>query len=181
MLGESVVFVAALVVGGLLAWMPADQSASSANFAQLALDALPSACWAMALSILYARGGLAYLSSRRVSAVCLAAAVGLTILLCDMGRDRLIENLSGVALLLFALGNWTSPFVERLARLGPLAYGIYLSHLLFVKVLEAVGAKLHLSLTLTTSLGIFILAAAGSTLLAWSLSRSRWTRWLTAG
>jgi surface polysaccharide O-acyltransferase-like enzyme len=178
---QTAVFVAALVVGGLLAWWPADDLAANASFAQLALDALPSACWAVALAIIYTRGGSAYLSSRRVSAVCLAAAVALTILLCDLGRNRLIENLSGVALLLFALGNWTSPFVERLARLGSLAYGIYLSHLLFVKVFEAVGAKLHLPVTLATSLGIFVLAAAGSTLLAWTLNRWRWTRWLTAG
>jgi surface polysaccharide O-acyltransferase-like enzyme len=61
-----------------------------------------------------------------------------------------------------------------------LAYGIYLSHLLFIKTLEAVGSKLHVPLSLGSSLGIFVLAAAGSTLLAWLLARSRWTRWLTA-
>ena len=121
-----------------------------------------------------------WLSSRRVGIVCLLAAVALTLSLGTLGRNSRAENLSGIALLVFTLGDWTSPLLERIARLGPLAYGIYLSHLLFIKTLEAVQAKLHVPLSLTAALAIFVLAAAGSTLLAWLLSRWRATRWLTA-
>ena len=124
--------------------------------------------------------GVGWLSSRRVGSVCLLVAVALTVLLCAFGRNSWAENLSGSALLVFTLGDWTSPLLERIARLGPLAYGIYLSHLLFIKTLEAVQAKLHEPPSLTTALATFVLAAAGSTLLAWLLSRWRATRWLTA-
>ena len=132
------------------------------------------------MAIAYQLGGRIWLSSRRVGIVCLMAAAALTVLLCTLGRNSPVENLSGIALLVFTLGDWTSPMLERIARLGPLAYGIYLSHLLFIKTLEAVQAKLHEPPSLTAALAIFILAAAGSTLLAWSLSRWRSTRWLTA-
>ena len=65
-------------------------------------------------------------------------------------------------------------------RLGGLAYGIYLSHFLFIKVAEAVGIKLGLPECWQWAVGIWLIAAVGSTLLAWTLSRSRLTRWLVA-
>ena len=178
--GETAVLLLAVVAGWQLAFLPADRSAQSVSFGQLVLDALPSACWALALAIPYSRGRMAWLRRRGVSHVCLAVAVALTVLLCSTGRSRLLENLSGLALLAFALGDWSGRAIERIARLGPLAYGIYLSHLLLIKTLEAIGPKLGLSPSLATSLAIFVLAAVGSTLLAWLLSRTRWTRWLTA-
>ena len=178
--GETAVLVLAVLAGWQLALLPADRSAQSVGFGQLVLDALPSAAWALALAIPYCRGRVGWLRHRGVSLTCLAVAVALTVLLCGVGRSRLLENLSGVALLAFALGDWSGLWIERIARLGPLAYGIYLSHLLLIKTLEAIGPKLGLSPSLATSLAIFVLAAAGSTLLAWLLSRTRWTRWLTA-
>ena len=177
---EMATLIVALIAGWQIAWLPADRAASAVGFGQLALDALPSACWAVALAIAYQSGGRKWLSSRRVGIICLMAAVALTFLLYALGRNSAIENLSGLALLIFTLGDWSSPLLERIARLGPLAYGIYLSHLLFIKTLEAAQSKLHVQPALTTALAIFILAAAGSTLLAWLLSRWRATRWLTA-
>jgi len=177
---EMAMLILALLAGWQLALLPADRSAPGVGFGQLALDALPSACWGVVLAIAYQSGGRMWLGSRRVGIACLMAAVALTILLCTLGRNSPVENLSGIALLVFTLGDWTSPVLERIARLGPLAYGIYLSHLLFVKTLEAVQAKLHAPSSLATALAIFVLAAAGSTLLSWLLSRWRATRWLTA-
>jgi surface polysaccharide O-acyltransferase-like enzyme len=177
---ELAAIVVALIAGVQLSLLPADRSAPGVGFGQLALDALPSACWAVALAITYSHGGRMWLGSRRVGIACLLAAVALTMLLCTLGRNSAVENLSGTALLVFTLGDWTSPTLQRIARLGPLAYGIYLSHLLFIKTLEAVQAKLHAPVSLATALAIFVLAAAGSTLLAWLLSRWRATRWLTA-
>ncbi len=179
--GCEIGMVALATVAGLdIALLPADRSLSTVGFGQLALDALPSVCWGIVLAIGCQSGGRGWLSSRRIGGVCLVLAAALTLLLCDLGRNSLVENLSGVALLVFTLGDWTSPMLERIARLGPLAYGIYLSHLLFIKTLEAGQAKLHEPLSAATALVIFVLAAAGSTLLAWSLSRWRATRWLTA-
>jgi surface polysaccharide O-acyltransferase-like enzyme len=177
---EMAMLVLALVGGWQLALLPAERSTSGVGFAQLAIDALPSACWALALAIAYQSGARRWLGDRRIGIGCLAATLGLTVLLCTLGRNSAVENLSGMALLVFTLGDWSSPLLERVARLGPLAYGIYLSHLLFIKTLEAVQAKLHQPLSMAAALTIFILAAAGSTLLAWLLSRWRVTRWLTA-
>ena len=74
----------------------------------------------------------------------------------------------------------TTGWLRRLGTLGPLAYGIYLAHLLFIKVFEALTVKLGLAVTWELDVGVFLLAAAGSTWLAWGLSRRPSTRWLVA-
>ena len=43
--------------------------------------------------------------------------------------------------MLVALWPRSTPWMARLAKLGPLAYGIYLSHLLFIKILESLAAR----------------------------------------
>ena len=169
---------ACLVLGWVIAWLPADRESLSVSFWQLAADALPAALWGIALAIAWQRGAADWL--RRPGVGCVALAVTLLCMAVDawLLRNRLAENLAGVAVLIFALADWRLPQLDRLARLGGLAYGIYLSHLLFIKTLQAALAKLAISETLAVVVGVFAVAAAASTLLAWWLSRSRWTRWL---
>jgi peptidoglycan/LPS O-acetylase OafA/YrhL len=167
-----------LILGWVIAWLPADRESLSVGFCQLAADALPAAFWGVGFAIAWQRGAANWL--RRPSVGCAALAVAVLCLATDawLLRNRLAENLAGVALLIFALADWRLPQLDRLARLGALAYGIYLSHLLFIKTLQAARAKLAIPETLMVVLGVFTIAAASSTLLAWCLSRSRWTRWL---
>jgi peptidoglycan/LPS O-acetylase OafA/YrhL len=175
---EEIALFAVLVLGWQIAWLPVDRSQAVASFAQLATDALPAALWGVALAIARGRGAANFLRRPAAGYCALTAAVLLTALVFYLGRNRLVENLAGVALLVFALADWRMPRFERLARLGSLAYGIYLSHLLFIKVLHAVEAKLSVRETAAVMAGVFVLASIASTALAWALSRSRWTRWL---
>ncbi|HTU26668.1 MAG TPA: acyltransferase [Pirellulales bacterium] len=172
--------ILALVAGWQIAWLPADRAAAEVGFGRLALDALPSACWGVALAIAYRSRARSWLANRRVAMACLLVAVGGTLALLATGRNACLENVAGAALVVFTLTDWTSAGLERIARLGSLAYGIYLSHLLFIKTLEAVLGKLHVAPSLASGWAIFVGAAAGSTLLAWLLGRWRATRWLTA-
>jgi peptidoglycan/LPS O-acetylase OafA/YrhL len=167
-----------LMLGWVIAWLPADRESLTVSFWQLAADALPAACWGIALAIAWQRGMAIWL--RRPGVGCTALTVSLLCMALDawLLRNRLAENLAGLALLIFALADWRLPRLDRVARLGTLAYGIYLSHLLFIKTLQAALAKLAVPETLTVVTGVFAVAAVCSTLLAWSLSRSRWTRWL---
>ncbi len=175
---ETATLVACLMLGWVIAWLPADRSSLTSNFCQLALDALPAAFWGIALAIVWQGGAARWLQRPQVGWAALALALLSTAIVAYLLRNRLAENLAGLGLLIFALADWRLKHLERLAHLGTLAYGIYLSHLLFIKTLQAVEAKLALPETIAIVLGVFALAAAASTMLAWCLSRSRWTSWL---
>ena len=82
--------------------------------------------------------------------------------------------------MLVALGPIPAAWVGRLSRLGPLSYGIYLSHLLFIKVLEAAATKLQWAVSWQLDAAIFAGSTVLSTLLAWALVQRRCTRWLAA-
>ncbi len=167
-----------LLLGWFVSWLPADRETLSLSFWQLACDALPSALWGITLAIAWQRGAAGWLRRPAVGWAALTSATLSMALVSYLLRDRLAENLAGLAVLVFALADWRLPQLERLARLGSLAYGIYLSHLLFIKTLQAAEVKLAIPETLTTVFGVFAISAAASTLLAWCFSRSRWTKWL---
>ena len=111
-----------------------------------------------------------------ISAIVL---IGSTLYLINAGRDGLAETLAGVAFLLLTL-QWSANGViaHRLAQLAPLTYGIYLSHLLFIKVGESVAQRIGASVTPLSDLVLFTVALWGSISLTWLLSLSPKTRWL---
>jgi peptidoglycan/LPS O-acetylase OafA/YrhL len=148
--------------------------------AELAYDALPAVAWGIALAVVYHRGGAAMLQTSASAVAGLLVAVSAMAVTCWLGRDTLAENISGVACVAVALAPWNGPRLAWLARLGPLAYGIYLSHMLLIKSAEALLNRLHAPLTWWLDVTVFVLAATLSTLLAWLLSRSPLTRWLVA-
>jgi len=154
----------------------------------LMFDALPAVFWAMTVGLLY--GG----KQERLPTSCCRADgplavlyvllfVGSMIWLGTLGasdRSMLRENLAGVSLLLVALHPADSPMLCRAAQFPSLAYGIYFSHMLPIKVFEALGARRSLSPSWQLDCAIFVASAVAATLLAWILYRSRWTRWLVA-
>ncbi len=103
---ENFTLAVCLLLGWQIAWLPVDRSGSSSSFWQLALDALPAALWGVALAIAWQRGAADWLRRRTVSWAGLAFSVLLTAAVCYLLRNRLAENLAGVALLVFALGDW---------------------------------------------------------------------------
>src|SRR5690606_5286044 len=103
--------------------------------------ALPAAFWGVAIAVFTQHARASY-RNNRVVPLCGLAVFNLgTAVTWHAGRNTLAENLSGVGFLVFALGPWQGNFIRRCAGLGTLAYGIYLSHLLFIKICEAVVAK----------------------------------------
>jgi surface polysaccharide O-acyltransferase-like enzyme len=93
-----------------------------------------------------------------------------SVLLWEFGRDRLLETLAGLGFLLMVLAPVGGVWVSRLGRLGALAYGIYFSHLLFIKVGEAASMKLALTPGPALELAIWLFTLAGSAALAWMLA-----------
>lgn len=142
--------------------------------------AVPSACWAVALALIY-RGPLAK-QLKRPAALALAAVllVFATAWLWQDSSSKLAATLAGLGAMLLALGPSVGGWAARLSVFGPLAYGIYLSHLLFIKVFESLAAKLGSPVTWQSDVAIFAVTCLLSTMLAWALSRHRATRWLAA-
>jgi peptidoglycan/LPS O-acetylase OafA/YrhL len=137
----------------------------------------PALLWGVALALGTQGRGLAWLQRGRWAAAALALGViGLGCLGIGLGAAE--YNLAGVLVLAACLGPWDGPIVHTLGRLGRLAFGIYLVHLLFLLGTRVLIQKgLHVS-GLGMSVGAFLLAVACSIPAAWALTQSRWTRWL---
>lgn len=146
--------------------------------AELVWNASPAICWGLAVSVLYHRGAARWLNTTGGAIVGLALLGAGTAWIWQGGRDNLAENIAGVGALLIALAPWVTPALTWLARLGPSAYGIYLSHMLFIKSGEAIFNKLGIPATWQVDVTIFVLAVLGSAGLSWLLARSRYTSWL---
>ncbi len=177
----SIVAILSFIAAGLLALLPLPMMPSEAarDYQFLVFNATPAVLMGIGLAIL--SGPAAKLFERRGATVLgLLLFLGTTAAIFCLGRARLLETLAGLGFMLVSLASFQAPWVERFAKLGRLAYGIFLSHLLFIKVAEAVASKLNIPSGCELDLGIFFFAAVGSTLLAWTLSQSSTTKWLVA-
>jgi len=172
---ELTVGAAASVAGLLLAITPTVRIIAPDDVSgRLAVDALPAVCWAVALGVLLRRPAGRCLEGPIAAIVGLALATGATAWMWRFGDAKLAATLGGLGFMLVALVPVRLPCIARLARLGPLAYGIYLSHMLFIKILEALAAYWGAHVTWQLDVGVFVAAAGLSTFLAWGLSR--WPR-----
>ena len=168
------VATACFVVGVALAALPLPMTD---EYEYLIFNATPAVLIGLSLAIVY--GPCGKLIERRVTTfVGLVLFAGTMIALGYADRDRLLETFAGLGFTLVALAPLQNAWAARIARFGGLAYGIYLSHLLLIKTAEAVTKKVGIESGWELDLGIFLFAAAGSTLLAWLLSKCSLTKWL---
>jgi surface polysaccharide O-acyltransferase-like enzyme len=147
---------------------------------ELVWHALPAVFWGITLSVAFHRGAARWLQTSATALVGLTVAVACIAWTWRFGRNTLAENVAGLSCVLVALAPWSTRVLARIGQMGPRAYGIYLSHLLFIKSSESVLNKLHVSVTPAVDIGVFAVAVLGSTALTWVLSRFRATRWLVA-
>ena len=176
--------VTALFLGMAIVLSLVPLSTGASEYAMLIFNATPAVLMGISLAIFYgltASGKKDHLLEHRVVTVLgLLLFVGATATLFYTGHNRLLETLAGLGFMLMALAPLQAAWAARLAKLGGLAYGIYLSHLLLIKVVEAVASKAKIPICWELDLVTFIFAAVGSTLLAWLLSRWKVTKWLVA-
>lgn len=171
----AVFFVVGVVLAALP--LPIEPTAEAYEYVSLIFNATPAVLIGISLALFY--GLLGKLVERRgTTLVGLLLFIGMTITVYYVGRGRLFETFAGLGFMLMALAPLQAPWVARIAKLGGLAYGIYLSHLLLIKVAEAVAQKVDLAQNWELDLGVFLFAAVGSTFFAWILSRCSATKWL---
>lgn len=104
------------------------------------------------------------------------------------GRSPLMENAAGVALLLAAiysglLTGLPKSLVKPInvaANLGQVSLGIYFSHLLFVKIGEALLSRWSPNYGLAMALFITVIVVIAATICSQMAAKHRFTRWLVA-
>ena len=173
------VFATTLAAGVLIAVTPMHFVLPD-SYADLVLNALPATSCGIALAIACQLLGTRVLERRMatlggglVTAICIAWV-------WYFGRDRLVETLAGVGFLVVALAPVSGRVFSLLGKAGVLALGIYLSHVLWIKIMQAVTVRAGFSASWQRDVLVFLVSAVISTLLAWALSRWRWTAWLAA-
>jgi surface polysaccharide O-acyltransferase-like enzyme len=172
------VLVVALVSG--LGWslLPVPTTSPRWEAVQFMWLALPGVCWAVVLATVwtYWPERRRHTSWWRGLAVLLWTAA--TCWLWSTARQPLAEAMAGLAFLCLALDERTLRGAAWLGQFAPLAYGVYLSHLLWIKIGEAVFQHIGQPRTAAADLALFALVAWLSTVTAWLLSRWQRTRWL---
>jgi peptidoglycan/LPS O-acetylase OafA/YrhL len=150
--------------------------------ARLSWAALPAGLWAVAFAVVYARTGPRHWRSGLVAVAAALLAAGCCVTIWRTGRNAALENAAGLACLVVGLAPWDGRLVRGLAALGTLAYGVYLSHVLFVEGIQAVAARAGVAAgnSWWSDVAVFAGAVAGSLVLSAYLRRSRWTRPLVA-
>jgi peptidoglycan/LPS O-acetylase OafA/YrhL len=169
-----------LVIAGFIAGLDAPGRLARWYWLNRAWAASPAILWAFAIALVYPRMPDSLWHSRTLTMVCgLAwiALVGLCVLLSK--RLLLVENLAGLAFFIIAVTRLPAPpAVAQVAKLGSLAYGIYLCHIMFIEGLQAVAARLGVRGVGWLDLLVFVVASGASVSLAWVLTRRRLGRWL---
>ena len=146
-------------------------------FLDMARGALPSALLGLAF-------GRVWSELQGVTGRSALAWGGLAVAVVVLALEPIFNNcrelpiLSGLGMVLFALGPWNNGIVRLLARWGKNAYGIYLVHVFWYLMLELVFHRLHLAIGSVSIWLIVFLTVALSTASALWFSQSRWTAWM---
>lgn len=174
--------VAAVLAGCLIALLPSPfrYMAGRADILYLGWRALPASLWAIPLAALALSRRADELRSRAVAATGAALAIGCTFALLFAGPHPLLQNAAGFGLVLVGLCacDASTPLFARLAKLGKLAMGVYLVHLLFIGACRSLAARHGGSATLGFAAWATVVALVCSAAVTWLLLRVKWLRWL---
>jgi surface polysaccharide O-acyltransferase-like enzyme len=195
-----------LLFGCILTFMPPDNwLAGQGEYWQLVCNALPAVAWGLGLAIAGRVLGTELLKLPAATLLGGMLLVAGTACAWQLGHSRVCETLAGLGVLIVAMapvehvrspgfsrslpptmGTWCPGGTtnqrgwQQLAGLGSLAFGIYLVHVLWLKVIETVAVKSGAPNAWPRDVAIFLAAALASTATAWLLSRRPATRWLVA-
>jgi hypothetical protein len=174
---ERFVFAIALI-GGTITALMADDLFRDQYLLDRAWAATPAVLWGIALAAIYRHIPRGVWRSSLVPAVGAVLVLACLPLMVIHWRSHLTENLAGMGVMLIALYDWRSSSIKRLALLGVLAYGVYLSHVMFIEGIQAVAARMGIVRVWWLDLSVFILATCGAVLFTKLISRWHFSRWL---
>ena len=166
-----------LVISGLSLMEPTFSRGFSYT-ASLAYNTLPALFWGISLAIVCSKLGTAWLSRPLTIDISFTLFLAMEVVLALAGRDFLVENLAGFFLLLACFGDCRFTWVTAVASLGSMAYGVYLSHMLFVEGLQDVARHFGFAENAPYDIVVFVLSTVCALVLTACLQRSRHWSWL---
>lgn len=148
------------------------------EFWRFAFRALPSACGATAFALLFAMKGSL---PRTTAPLAITGAIVFVLALLAMHwlePLRPLRGLAGFGLVLVALLPARVGALEHVGSLGRYSYGVYLSHVVFVRIFVLWAQRFGLEPTAWLIAMEFAVVLGASLALSIVLSQSRYTRWL---
>ena len=145
-------------------------------FVGLAWQALPLAFVGVAVGFVWQK--LRSLPNRAGIAWIGLAVMVISLVLAPVFNDSLLlQDISGIGAVFFALGPWDNRMIRMLAGWGKAAYGIYLVHVLWYLSLYLILQKLHLFVGASGVWLLIILTTLFSTLSAVIFAKTRFAAW----
>jgi peptidoglycan/LPS O-acetylase OafA/YrhL len=141
---------------------------------------VPAVLWGAALGAIFPIIPARIWSNRAIGIIGLGVSMVCIAIALTPYRTILSDNVAAVGLVALALSRWTTATVNQLAKLGGLAYGIYLCHVMFIEGMQAVAARAGYTGRWWLDAIVFPAAAIAAIVLTWVLSRWSWGRWLMA-
>lgn len=167
-----------LLVGSLAILANPEASTVLTYTARLSYHTLPALFWGITLSIVCSRLGKEWLSSSLTVAIAFAVFLGLEIALVMGDRNQSIQNMAGFFLLLSCFAGNSFSWVSAVASVGSLAYGVYLSHILFIEGFQDLAEFASFPTNAVNDLVVFLLSAVCSLALTMYMHKSSRLRWL---
>lgn len=147
------------------------------DFWRLSFRALPTVCWSIALALAVAFDGRLPRASGKVAVMGVLLLLGVMATQEWVDQQKILRTFAGLGCLAIAFYPLASTAVARLGSFGRYTYGIYLSHLLFIRFIAEIFARKDIQPTLISDIAVFAVAFVGATTLSVLLSKSKYTRW----
>jgi peptidoglycan/LPS O-acetylase OafA/YrhL len=176
----SVILVALAILSTML-WQPAPLSIDPPADEQTihhVLRTLPSALLAIVFAIWAGtRSKPLHVSPK---AGLLGVALMLTTLTYQIQFEPqpILRTLSGLGLVLIAFTPFYSPNLKPVAMIGRYSYGIYLSHVAFIRIGLNLAAHFGIPQGLSLAIGVGCFALISGALLSMILAQSKWSSWI---
>jgi surface polysaccharide O-acyltransferase-like enzyme len=186
--------VGLIVTGAAVTLLPRpealDMALHSASLPAILYSRSPGFLWGLgaALLVFDRRGPWVKRSVAIVSALVFLASAATALALRPASRAALLEflhtdrlsvvRLGAMLLVPVAFTRWSGPVAERVARLGRLSMGVYVSHVLFVEGALSICRAWGLTPSIAKDVGVFTFAVTAAFATSWALSRWKSTAWL---
>jgi peptidoglycan/LPS O-acetylase OafA/YrhL len=161
------------------AWIATRHDAGDMEFWRYAFRALPTVFMALAIA-------LAVVPKASLPRSNTTLAIGGMVLFSSalileheslIGPIALLRMCAGIGILLVALWPVIVPMIERLGSLGRYSYGVYLSHVVFIRIVVLWAERFDVKPSIWLDLFTFAFALVGALALSVLLSKSKYTRW----
>lgn len=147
------------------------------DFWRYMLRALPTVCWALALALATAMNGKLPRTNKSL------AFGGLILVIASLCVEavfplKVLRATAGLGCILIALMPLNSPGIAKFGSIGKYSYGIYLSHVAFLRLMAIGYERYGVPSSLASDAAAFAVAFVGAATLSVVFSKSKWTRWM---